>query len=326
MSAPDARYRHEWLPYEREPGQLIFLLGCQRSGTTLLHLLLARTGLPRCLTAYDVWAADRLVYNQRHGLARGARAAFAGLLAAKETSDRGIDAIPASADTPEEYGLIIASALGQPGLRYGRPDTTPATLPALLEICAKKALLEGTDKPLLLKNPPDYADAVPLLARAFPEARFIAVQRHPLPTLDSQVRSWRAALLRRNEYLALVDPGYRALFEAPGPRMRLGLFLHSAPGVDWLAERILRSHLAFLSQAPLLEGRLLTLRYEDLCADQAGQFQRLSAFLGSELPVPAGRPAPRQCEPGGEALRAYRALAERFAPYLAMCGYAAEAA
>src|SRR6185369_3114904 len=113
----------------------------------------------------DVHASDRLVYNWRHGLMPASREAFGRLLAGKAT-DRGIDAIPAGPDTPEEYGLVITrrddGTAGTP--RHDRPDTTEATLPALRELCAKKTLIEGRDRPLLLKSPPDYPAGAARLA------------------------------------------------------------------------------------------------------------------------------------------------------------------
>ena len=37
---PDEPFQGEWARFEQDPGPLVVLLGCQRSGTTLLHLQL----------------------------------------------------------------------------------------------------------------------------------------------------------------------------------------------------------------------------------------------------------------------------------------------
>ena len=100
---PDEPFRDEWARFGQDPGPLLFLLGCQRSGTTLLHLQLARTGAFRFLSACDIYSANRMVYNERHGLIDTERADFSRLLR-DHAQDRGIDAIPAGPDTPEEYG------------------------------------------------------------------------------------------------------------------------------------------------------------------------------------------------------------------------------
>lgn len=319
----DGAYRDEWRAYERDAGPLVFLVGCQRSGTTWLHLQLARTGAFRFLSAYDVHAnaGGALVHNHRHGLDADARAAFdAGLCGT--AGDRGIDGIPARADTPEEYGLVI----GDGDLRYDQPDTTPQTLPRLRELCAKKALLEGRDRPLLLKSPPDYPAAIPLLARTWPQARFIAIQRHPLRTLQSQVNAWRQLVLRENAYLLQLERGYRDLFNDPRRRMQQGLFLHSPAGVAWLADGILRAHLGFVQWLEAnADAKLLTLRYEDMCADQGAAFARIGQFLGVELPAPALSPAPRESQLAADVLAAYWARHEAFAPFLQRFGYSDEA-
>lgn len=320
--APDAPYREEWRAFEQAPGQLVFLLGCQRSGTTWLHLQLASSGAFRYLSACDVQAGESLVHDHRRGQRARTREAFDACLRGA-ASDRGIDAIPATADTPEEYGLVI----GAGGLRYEQPDTTAETLPALRELCAKKRLLEGGERPLLLKSPPDYPGAMPLLARTWSDARFVVLQRHPLRILQSQVRAWRALVLRRNPYLYLIDRGYRALCDDDGRRMRLGLFLHSQAGVDWLADTILRAQLAFLRlQDAWVGSNLFTLRYEDLCVDQAGEFARLSRFLEVDLTVPTAAPRTRETPLTEEVRQAFAARRSAFTPYLERFGYAGAAA
>jgi hypothetical protein len=315
----DAAYRDEWSTYEDDAGPLVFLVGCQRSGTTWLHLQLADSGAFRFLSAYDVYAdtGGALVHNHRLGLTGEAQAAFEARLAGA-AADRGIDTIPARAGTPEEYGLVI----GQGGLRYNTPDTTAQTLPRLRELCAKKALLEGRERPLLLKSPPDYPGAMPLLAATWPQARFIAMQRHPLQTLQSQVNAWRQLVLRKNPYLLLLERGYRDLFNDPRERMRQALFLHSPAGVAWLADSILQAHLGFLEWLDASpDASVLTLRYEDICADQGGAFARMARFLEIALPPPEAAPAPRESQIAADVLAAYEARRDAFAPFLERFGY-----
>lgn len=322
---PDAAYRGELQPFEDDPGRLVFLLGCQRSGTTWLHLQLARSGVFRFLSAFDVHASDRLVHDWRHGLRAAARAAFADRLAGG-AADRGIDAIPAGADTPEEYGLVITRGEAGRGveLRYDRPDTTVSTLAALRELCAKKALIEGRDRPLLLKSPPDYPAGATLLAATWPDARFVVLQRHPLRTLQSQLSAWRTMILRRNAYLDAIDSSYRALFDDAARRLRLGVFIHSQAGADWLADCILRAHLGFLAHEQGWRADRITIRYEDLCSDQDLVLARLAAFLGVDVATSDQPPAPRETAVSEEARRAFDARRAAFAPYLERYGYGAE--
>lgn len=320
-SADDDAYRAEWEPFERDPGPLVFLLGCQRSGTTWLHLQLARSGAFRFLSAWDVQHFDSLVHARRSGAEQALRTEFAARLRAA-AQDRGIDAIPADADTPEEYGLVI----GDGSLRYDRPDTNEKTLPRLRTLCAKKALLDGRTRPLLLKSPPDHPYAVPLLRATWPDSRFIAIQRHPLRTLQSQVLAWRALALKRNAYLSVVDAGYSALFDDAQRRLQFGLHLHSRAGIEWLASCILRAHTAFMQMQDEWcdASTLLVLRYEDLCANQQASIARIAAFIGTALPPPAQAPAPREMPILPEVREVFAAHRAAFAPYMQRFGYREE--
>lgn len=282
-----------------DAGPLVFLLGSQRSGTTWLHLQLARTGRFRFVSAADVCAGEDLSFDTR-----------------------GIDAIPAGPDTPEEYGLIINGG----GLRYDEPDTTDATLPRLRALCARKAELEGRDRPLLLKSPPDYPGGIPQLTAAFPDARFVAIQRHPLRTLQSQVRAWRQLAVERQPYLYRIDRGYRAFMDDQARRLQLGLIMHSRAGVERVADSILRAQLGFMALQDTWPGdNLLTIRYEDLCADQTGGFARLAAFFGIALPPPAVAAAPRNEPITAEVEQVFEERRAAFAPFLRRFGYEAAA-
>ncbi|HEY4085641.1 MAG TPA: sulfotransferase [Bryobacteraceae bacterium] len=313
-----------WRPFEENPGPLVFLMGCQRSGTTFLHLQLARSGAFRFLSALDVYSADRLVYNRLNRIEEQVRTDFAARLT-QDCRDRGIDAIPASPDTPEEYGLLFANARGG-AVRYEKPDTTPETLDALRELCAKKSFLEGTEKPLLLKSPPDYPFGISPIAGVWPHAKFILIHRHPLATLQSQVNAWRKAVRHRNPYLALIDTGYRDLFSDAKQRMATGMFLHSQAGVEWIAGNILRAHQGFLSMADSLAGQLLETSYEEMCLDQKAVLQAISRHTETEISEPVAKPAPRSIVISDEVRQAFDKRAGEFEPYLDHCNYRAEIA
>ena len=190
-------------------------------------------------------------------------------------------------------------------------------------LCADKARLEGRDRPLLLKSPPDYPRGIPYLTSAFPEARFVAIQRHPLRTLQSQVRAWRQLVVRRQPYLDRIDRGYRAFMDDDRRRLQLGLLMHSRAGVERLADSILAAQLAFMRLQDAWAGsNLLTIRYEDLCADQHRGFGRLAAFFGIALPPPAVPAAPRDEAITPEVEHVFADRREAFAPFLQRFGYA----
>ena len=110
-------------------------------------------------------------------------------------------------------------------------------------------------------------------------------------------------------------------------RLQWGLFMHSRAGVERLADSILRAQLEFMARQDDWRGsNLLTIRYEDLCADQEGGFARLSEFLGIELPRPAEAPAPRDEPITPEVAQVFDARREAFAPFLRRFGYEGSAA
>jgi hypothetical protein len=105
-------------------------------------------------------------------------------------------------------------------------------------------------------------------------------------------------------------------------RLQLGLLLHSRAGVERLADRILRAHLGFMTlQDEWRDGNLLTIRYEDLCADQGAGFARLSRFLGIELPPPAEAPAPRHEPIAPDVEEVFAARRDALAPFMQRFGY-----
>src|SRR5437867_8116334 len=63
-SFPDAPYLAQ---LKALPSTLVFIMGCHRSGTSLLHHLLAYTGQVNYVTAYDVVHYDSMLFNRVTG-------------------------------------------------------------------------------------------------------------------------------------------------------------------------------------------------------------------------------------------------------------------
>jgi hypothetical protein len=81
------------------PSGLIFIMGCHRSGTSLLHHLLAYTKQVNYLTTYDVIHYDSLLSNRITGHEAQVKAELQQLLGAEK--DRGLDHLPVGVDLPE---------------------------------------------------------------------------------------------------------------------------------------------------------------------------------------------------------------------------------
>src|SRR5947208_7482228 len=98
---PDAPYLEQ---LQALPSSLIFIMGCHRSGTSLLHHLLAYTGQVNYVTTYDVVHYDSIVSNRVTGREAEVKAALQRRLRGEK--DRGLDNLPVGVDLPEEYRFI----------------------------------------------------------------------------------------------------------------------------------------------------------------------------------------------------------------------------
>jgi LPS sulfotransferase NodH len=297
----------------------VFILGLHRSGTTLLYSLLARAGGFNPVTAYHLACYDELLHNHAHGRQEAAREALTGRLAADGQSDRGIDRVAATADTPEEYAFLLLE-------KTGARQVTPAGLPWLVELAHKVAHLADNDRAVLLKNPYDLGTFT-LLRDAFPGARFVFIHRHPLAALTSSVRALRALLATRNAYTAELSAPYRALHDQPLALATARALFHArnplGPALLALgAGGQVRYYLRHVTRLP--PERVTELRYEDLCADPEGTVGKVLAQLGQPDLVPgsvADAVAPRAVPVDPGVARLAGLLHRLWRPYYDRFGY-----
>jgi omega-hydroxy-beta-dihydromenaquinone-9 sulfotransferase len=249
--------------YRHELGELIltpplFLVGHWRSGTTLLHELLA---LDDQFSAPSTYAC----FNPHHFLLARHRALPQNAL----TRPTGDIAVSAASPQEEEFALLcmgatspyeafmFPSALHQfealcdPGLfdnahqlRWDR---------AITWILKATACVSGAGKRLLVKSPPN-SFRVSRLDALFPGAAFVRLVREPCAVFASTLMLWRTMW----ERYALAEPLAR----------------------DVLIERILQTRIALerkLESAlrTLPADRVMTLRYEDLVSDPCGMVELL---------------------------------------------------
>lgn len=255
-----------------------FIMGDHRSGTTILYKLLGLSGHFNIVTAYHIINYGELLYNHIHGRSGESRAALAARFAELGLSDRGFDALLAGPDTPEEYGFILRGE-GQ------RPRLRPANRASLVELAQKVQFTGDPRRGLLLKNPWDYFLNFRYVKRAFPDSRFIFIQRHPLDTINSQLRATRELFAAQNPYVALVAGWYRRLWAQPARLRAMRLLFSPQLG---LGRRLVLRHVAragayFLANVGHLPSTdYICIRYEDLCRDPAATIGRLLAALGLE--------------------------------------------
>lgn len=298
--------------------QPVFILGDHRSGTTLLYQLLARTECFNMVQAYHLIRYDRVLEDHLAGRADEARRQLAEQFRQLGLTDRLLDGVAVSPELPEEYGFRLADEF--------RPKLTPANLPRLVELCRKVQWVSDPGRPLLLKNPWDFANFV-YVKQAFPGARFIFLHRHPLQVINSQIRAARQLYGVRSPYHALLNGAYARVWSQPirrrliqgmfAPRFGLGVRVatrHVARATDYFLE-----HVGRLPGADYVE-----VRFEDLCADPGRAIAAILDFL--ELAPPAGADYAGLIEPRSSPLlpevqKNAPAIARRLSRYLAYCRY-----
>ena len=295
----------------------VFIIGDHRSGTTVLYQALARTRAFNVVTAYHVIRDRDIVPNYIAGREEEARRELADELARRGLTDRVIDGMMVTPDLPEEYGFVIDSA--------PRPRLRSSTLPALIDLC-RRLRLTGGDRPVLLKNPWDVLGFA-FVKQSLPRAKLIFVHRHPLAVMSSQLAASRSLFAARNEYVALLSPWYRNLFDQP-VRLRLARAASGRPGpriVSRHVKKVTRYYLEHIDAVP--SGDYVELRYEDLCAAPAAMIAKVLKFLA--LPTDAAACAadvvrPRRAAVLPEVLERYRQVRQGMAAYCTRHGYEME--
>ncbi len=298
------------------PPPPVFIVGAHRSGTTWLTQQLAETGLFSVLTAFHVIEWEAL---ERHARGEGPRpdpADLAQRLHALGLSHRATDQVAVTPTTPEEYGYLLLAAGEKSWLR-------PPTVPLLQRVVARLQA-EHPDRTVLLKNPWDYGNEEALLA-AFPDARFIAIHRHPLAVVQSSVRMFRHLWVAPDPYTSLLSARYRRLWAGRWSRALFQWLASPRNDVDLhiTLGGLVGSHRKHQRTWPRLPAdRAVALRYEDLVGDPVAGIGRVLERLGLDggaAPETAARPSGATLSPA--LARHRRFIAWRSRAYRARWGY-----
>lgn len=313
-TAPDCRHLECLAEVSFTP---VFIMGDHRSGTTLLYQLLAESGAFHVVTAYHIICYDALLEHHLKGTEAAARRELAARFSALDLDTRVMDDVKVTPDLPEEYGFVFKGG-------GSKPQLSAETLPRFEELCRKLRYIGGTDRPVLLKNPWDYLSFI-FVKRMLPHARFVFIHRHPLYTINSQLKASRALMGAKSEYHALLSKWYADLFERPLQRWIPKVLFESPLGI-----RIVRRHVRlaaryFLDNIDRLDGRdFISLRYEDLCADPRSAIASVLDFLAlPSAPENDGttRIVSRDPELLGEVRRDRARIATELSSYLSYVGY-----
>ena len=242
----------------------IVITGLQRTGTTLLHRVLASDPRLRWLASWEALHPAPITPDRR--------------LANAQRAERGLAYFapdffaihPVEARAPEEDVLLLDYALlstvPEATLRVPtyaqwveRQDQRPAYryLRTLLSILSAQ---RGANKRWLLKTP-HHLEWLDTLLEIFPGARVIWTHRDPATTVGS--------------FCSMIAHG-RGVFSDEVDPVEIG--------VSWgdKIARLLDRGMDARERAPA--GTFHDVRYEDLVADPMSEVRRIYAFLGESLP------------------------------------------
>ena len=236
----------------------LFLVGHWRSGTTLLHELLA-------LDEYFAAPSTYACFNPHQFLLAHHRAPAAARLA-RPTGDM---TVSPSSPQEEEFALLCMGATSPyeafvfpSALRQFEALCDPDLFEhaqelrwndAMTWILKATAYVCGADKRLLVKSPAN-SFRIPRLSTLFPGATFIRLVREPCAVFASTLRLWQSMW----ERYALAAPLVQEVLIERILETRIAL------------ERRLQSALRTLPA-----NRVATVRYEDLVADPCGTIELL---------------------------------------------------
>ena len=228
--------------------EVLFVTGFNRSGTTLVTSAVTQAARARTLTVGDL--ARHMPSVQRF-LAAGSKRGT--------VTDRGVDRLPVTESTPEEYGWLLHAATGD--FAFGAQAAQCRVLDSLVD-----ELADGADTTVVLKNPWDTSREGMLLGH-FTRSRVLLVRRDLGAIEDSQGRAWeRMATSNRYTRALIGDSRRRAEFLAgildPQVRQRTIRDLQRRTRRDAL--RLARS----VSKLPL--DRVAFLSYDELRTDPRG--------------------------------------------------------
>lgn len=267
----------------------LFVLGHQRSGTTLLHRLLAADGRMRALRLHEQLLPA--VSLQRGLAALGAADAhLGGRLAARfhaleERLFAPLDAIhrlrfrEIEEDEFVLWGLFASAMAGNDtpraaaspaldGLRdfdAWRPRDRRAALGYYRAVLQKAAYRDGRGDggPWLLAKNPAFTHKVAALRAVFPGARFVQVHRDPLEAIPSRLSLVRAIWRRR-------VPGFDAMTPAQVETL--------------LADSIRTYRAAMHNSITMASNELVVVQYAALRDDPGAEVRRIFERLGLGAP------------------------------------------
>ena len=241
------------------PPDPVFIIGHWRTGTTLLHELLAMDPRNRCPTTFECFVPNHFLILEP--LVRG----WIDFLL---PGSRPTDAMAMGWDQPQEDEFALCNlGIPSPYATMAFPNRPPQ-FPEYLDLDRVgpaqrqrwKRAFGGFLRQLLCKRPgrlvlksPTHTFRLPILLEMFPKARFVHIVRNPYKVFPSTVHLWKSLYA----WQAYQKPTYEGLDER-------------------VLDTFVRMHERLEATRGRVEpARFHELRYEDLVRDPVGQMRTL---------------------------------------------------
>jgi hypothetical protein len=284
----------------------VLIMGLHRSGTILLHKLLALTECFNIVTVYHTLRYDELLANHAHGTTDEARQRLNELFASLNLRTRMTDGMELNADLSEEYCMVLHA-------RSKRLKLTRKNFPLFDELCKKIRYISDPTRLLLLKNPFDFSNFM-TIKELVPNAKFVFIHRHPVHVLNSQLMTMRKSWTEGNPYTQILSEKYARL-QKNRAFVRYMRWMTNPHSKVQLARRIftlraIRSMHYFFRNIELLpKSDFVSVRYEDLCENPAIEIRSILDFLGVKARAEVDykkwiKPRPLRLLPGVERVEA----------------------
>jgi len=151
-------------------------------------------------------------------------------------------------------------------------------------LCRKLTYTSKENKPVLLKNPYDFANFI-FIKNIYPNSKFIFIHRNPMNVIDSTMRSWHTLLKMKNEYTAIFSERYNQMYNNP-LSILLSRLYYDSPIPLGLFEVINRCSIGtnyYLKNIKKLNSsNYKSIKYEDLCNNPNLYISEILKFLNVE--------------------------------------------
>lgn len=191
-----------------------------------------------------------------------------------DINKREFDQIEVSPNSPEEYGFFFKN------FDY-EPYINSKNLNLFIQLCKKIQLISNQDRAILLKNPRCFSNFI-YIKKAFPEAKFIFIHRHPIHVINSKLKALRYVLSNGNAYTAFISKQDRKILTNPIKRSLYSLLYshYFNLGLGQILKTTVQSTTYFLDNIELLpKADYTSIKYEDLCKSPEATIIKILEFL-----------------------------------------------